>query len=289
MITIRLVRDGVFPILQNAHGSDFPTSPETGLGISGTIQGEGKLAGIPVLFIRMANCNLRCAWVLPDGSISICDTPLSSFDTRQSNNYSIAAIVDTIMLNKENINHLVISGGEPFVQKLALKLLLQKLKAEFPFHITIETNASIYDEEVAEYIDFFSLSPKLLSSSPTPEKLNRISKPFPVAGNFELLHDKRRINLHAIQSFINHSRKYPYRKDFQLKFVFSSIDDEYEIKSILKDLNGIELSDVLLMPLGDKTSELKQTESFCLKACLKNGWRFSPRYHIELFGNKHGV
>ena len=53
----------------------------TGFDFAGTIQGEGKLAGIPALFIRTAGCNLRCMWWLPDGSVSRCDTPYASFDT----------------------------------------------------------------------------------------------------------------------------------------------------------------------------------------------------------------
>lgn len=41
---------------------------------------------------------------------------------------------------------------------------MSKVKVRLRFHLTLETNATLFDPELARYIDLFSLSPKLSSS-----------------------------------------------------------------------------------------------------------------------------
>ncbi|MEA3446449.1 MAG: 7-carboxy-7-deazaguanine synthase QueE [Bacteroidota bacterium] len=285
---IRLVENGIFPIVKNHNGEVLKDLPATGQDFPGTIQGEGKLIGIPVLFVRTAGCNLRCLWEMPDGTVSACDTPYSSFDLQGSGYFDIRYVLDTIAQNLGHIQHVVISGGEPMLQNKALIELCRLLKLELKVHISIESNATIFDDDLAYYVDFFSLSPKLKGSVPNTAKLEKLN----LSGleNYSLLHEKRRMNIKIIQQFIDLRKKaYVPDYDFQLKFVVSSKDEEQEIKAILRKLTAWKNSDIVLMPVGVSGNELKSSTKLCWTMAVRNGWRFTPRLHIDLFGDKSGV
>ena len=90
-----------------------------------SIQGEGKLIGVPTYFIRSIGCNLDCAW---------CDTKYS-FDG--GTEMSIDEIVDSA----RDEMHICLTGGEPMIQREFPELLDRLLEAGK--HVTIETNGSI--------------------------------------------------------------------------------------------------------------------------------------------------
>ena len=68
-----------------------------------SIQGEGSLAGMPTTFIRLAGCHLRCKW---------CDTKYA-WSPDASKELSIEQLIAE--LAKFPANHIVITGGEPFL------------------------------------------------------------------------------------------------------------------------------------------------------------------------------
>jgi 7-carboxy-7-deazaguanine synthase len=282
---IILANEGVFPIVKDKFGNSLPDLPATGMPIAGTIQGEGILAGIPSLFIRLSSCNLRCIWQLPDGSFSRCDTPYASFDTKGSNELETSEIVKLVKHNLGPIRHIVITGGEPLLQKSGLAELTASLKKEFDVHITVETNGTIFDKDVANHIDLFSISPKLLNSVPNEKKLKALGlKP---SGPLSY-HGEKRLNLKALQSYLDFCTN--NATDLQLKFVVGLPEDELEIKdNYLKHLNGWKPENIMVMPLGATPDELRQTTSMVLEMAIRNGWRFTPRVHIDLFGSKPGV
>lgn len=283
---IFLAPEAVFPITTDEYGKPLKNKPATGFSFAGTIQGEGKMAGVPVLFVRTAGCNLRCMWSLPNGEISLCDTSFASFDTRGEKRITVESVKKTILNNLGHLKHLVISGGEPFIQPEGLTALAQQLKNECKLSISIETNGTLYNEELVNCIDFFSISPKLRNSLPTKEKLQKTGVIIP----FEPAHAERiRKNIAVIQQIIDHCNKHQH-KDFQLKFVVQNRDELLEIEdSFLSQLSGWKPDDIVLMPLGSTPDEMRQTRLVTIEAAIERGWRFSPRLQINYFKGVPGV
>ena len=103
-----------------------------------SVQGEGFHAGIPHVFVRFGNCNLRCEW---------CDTDFMTFTER-----TIDSILDEVL--SYNCNRVIFTGGEPAMQDLTT--IGGRLK-EHDITLSIETNGTI---EVDPIIDWICVSPK---------------------------------------------------------------------------------------------------------------------------------
>jgi 7-carboxy-7-deazaguanine synthase len=93
-----------------------------------SFQGESTLAGLPTLFIRFAECNLKC---------SICDTKYAFKATKKM---TVKEVLKAIYPFK--LQYVCITGGEPVVQKEALSQLVTGLFA-MDKKISIETNGSL--------------------------------------------------------------------------------------------------------------------------------------------------
>lgn len=286
MSTIILAKEGVFPITKDAEGRSLPQLPATGLAISGTIQGEGMLAGIPSLFIRLSGCNLQCMWSLNNGELSICDTSYASFNARETIKIDIADVVMLVKHNLGNMRHIVISGGEPMLQKKSLAQLCAQLKEIDNLHITLETNGTIFDADVARHIDLFSISPKLSNSNPNLEKQSGAG----VQTQKSLFdhHNKTRVNIEALQQLLSFTHQ--NNKSVQLKFVVGRPNDATEIMEIfLNRLTHWNNDQVMIMPLGATPQQLKISIPIALEAAISNNWRIASRIHIDLFGAKTGT
>ena len=123
-----------------------------------SLQGEGFLAGIPSIFIRLSGCPLRCRW---------CDTKFA-WDEDSGTEKLIEEIISEI--NNVQCNYVVITGGEPMINPHLLGLVSELHKQGK--HITIETSGIAYTSDLK--CDLVSISPKLSNSIPEDEKLKGI-------------------------------------------------------------------------------------------------------------------
>jgi 7-carboxy-7-deazaguanine synthase len=230
-----------------------------------TLQGEGTYAGHPSLFIRTSGCNLRCAWRNPDGQITRCDTPYSSFSP-EKNPIEIGELKRIIAQYPSNV-HIVITGGEPMMHKnLDGIITFARVRGH---SVTIETNGTLYWENGANH---FSISPKLSTSSSDPDH--------------GLKHEERRMNFASMASIIkNH--------DYQFKFVYNTPADVEEILNIrenLMALTGININqNIWLMPQGTTDFQFNSKAEEIWEVCKKYGWKYTDRLHIRTYGQKKGV
>ena len=220
-----------------------------------SIQGEGRLVGTPSIFIRTSGCNLRCVW---------CDTPYTSWRP-EGREQSVSDILRDV--RKYPARHVVLAGGEPLLAP-EIEELTEELKREGA-HITIETAATIFKPVVC---DLISLSPKLANSTPWKK----------ASGKFAAMHEERRLNLDVI-------RKYLAAYDYQLKFVVERPRDFEEIGNLLDQLAGVDRARVLIMAQGKTPAELRRKAKWIVARCKEYGYGFTPRLHIDLFGNRRGT
>ena len=76
--------------------------------------------------------------------------------------------------------------------------------------------------------------------------------------------------------------------DYQLKFVVTEEDDLGEIRDLVAQLRA-NPQRVVLMPEGTDPEVLRERATWLVEICKQEGYRFSPRLHIDIYGNRRGV
>ena len=219
-----------------------------------SIQGEGKYSGNPSVFIRVGGCNLTC----PGFSDRGCDSYYAVDKKFKSEwkNLSIEDIKKEIKKYLKFKSDLVITGGEPGLYFDRLYPIIEWFRG----NITIETNATI-SPDFKKYPAFkkvaFAMSVKLSNSG---EEY------------------KKRVKKEVIKSIAENAKKSFF------KFVVDR-DLKEEIEDIAR---GVDIP-IYCMPLGSTKEELEKNAPFVFDFCLKNGYKYSDRLHIRLFGKKRGV
>ena len=222
-----------------------------------SLQGEGFLAGVPSVFVRVAGCPLRCRW---------CDTKYA-WDEKAGKNYSIDKIIQTVQ--QWPCKFVVITGGEPMINS-DLSKLVRQLKAADK-HITIETAGIAYIPDLA--CDLMSISPKLSNSVPTAEDRSQKT---------EIRRQKfLRLDIAVLRELIDNYK-------YQLKFVVDSENDLPEIQETLEKIGNVDSENVMLMPQAVIRDELLAKSRMVADMCKRAGFAFSPRLHVLLWNNKRG-
>ena len=223
-----------------------------------SIQGEGKLVGVPSGFVRLAGCNLRCRY---------CDTPYA-LDVEAGREMTVGQVINDLSVYPTK--YMVVTGGEPLLAE-ELDELCSQLRAGGR-HVTLETSATI---ERTVDVDLVSISPKLSNSTPAD-------------GVLAEEHERSRLNIPAINSYLRRAGE--IGAELQLKFVLENPGDMGEVKEVLGGLDGcVESLDVLLMPQAVSRRQLDERSGWLAELCREHGYRFCQRLQISLYGNEPGT
>lgn len=287
-----------------------------------SVQGEGQYVGVPSVFLRTFGCNFRCMnfglpkdkdrWEqhaegqkhnlevkqLIDAGVhetterfedlpiihTGCDTYASIYS--EFKHFNMLKTVDEVVehllsllpegkwtqANGQDI-HLIMTGGEPLLawQRLYVELFEHPKMRDLK-NVTFETNSTQFlHTDLRDYINStgrirwtFSCSPKLSVSGERWED--------------------------AIRPDVVHDYYSCSNSDLYLKFVVADSADVDEVGRAVEAYRsaGVECP-VYLMPLGGRSEGYNLTVQEVAKLCMEQGWRFTPRLHISLFGNAWGT
>jgi 7-carboxy-7-deazaguanine synthase len=171
--------------------------------------------------------------------------------------------------------HVVFTGGEPLLWQDEIADVIKELVKYGLYDVTFETNGTV---ELNSYLsnvlkDFgitvtFSISPKLSASGESYEKA---------------------IKPEVIWSYYQHVRDTEdlFLSKAILKFVVAEESDLQEVERIALDYYK-EIEDTLpvyLMPAGGCFEEYNALAPKVAQWAIDNGYKFSPRLHINIWGN----
>lgn len=283
-----------------------------------SVQGEGRFVGVPSIFMRTFGCNFKCAgFGMPRGQCSTasddvaevlhmynkfeelplvetgCDSYASwdprfkQFSPTLDNDEIISRMYDLLPTGSwhnpnGNNTHLVITGGEPLLgwQKNYPTLLDHKLMLDLT-NITFETNGTQeLSEEFHEYIQDWHADPVFIEThlGQFREMTFSVSPKLSVSG--EAWAD-------AIKPDI--IKQYQEIAVTYLKFVVEQVEDFEEVDQAVHEYREAGfMGSVYVMPVGGTLNGYNQNRIHVADEALKRGYYYSPRLHVDLWGNGWG-
>lgn len=238
-----------------------------------SLQGEGRSMGVPAIFLRLTGCNLMCGGMgtdqdgkLHEGATWRCDT-IEVW--QQGRLYDFEELVNAMNEKMEFITkleegaHLIITGGEPLLQRARIEKLLEYLDKEYILRpvVEIETNGTIIpSDELIDKVDYWNVSPKLGNSGMTAA---------------------RTVNVKAIELF-------NFLPGSIFKYVINDAGDIQHIKDLVNN-NIIKRKKVWLMPAASDKETLSLKSPYVAKLAMDNGFNFCTRLQVEIWNQTTGV
>lgn len=223
-----------------------------------SMQGEGPSAGQRAVFLRLAGCNLACAW---------CDTRYSwdwhRYDRQASTRECDAEVLaaDLARLADPHTRLLVLTGGEPLLQQPAMAGLLDSLYKTAP-HIRceVETNGTVLPAPaLTERVHRYVVSPKLAHSG---------------------VPSRSRWRPDTLAAFAAQPQSV-------LKIVAAGVDDLREAE-VIAAAAGFAPHRVWIMPLADAADSMLAGARALAGPALDAGFNLALRQHLLLWGNTPG-
>jgi len=283
-----------------------------------SLQGEGRFVGVPSVFLRTYGCNFTCSGfgckpgekstgaddvaeivhMYPTfNDLPLVDTGCDSYASwhpafkHLSPTYTTEDLV-THMTDltpnrrwlQENGNdvHLVITGGEPLLgwQRAYSELLSHPRMADLK-NLTFETNGT--QELHADFKHFlldWTLNPRgTLGGRRGPDALT-FSVSAKLSASGEKWEDAIRPDI--VMSYANIGTTY-------LKFVVETDEHIEDARRATREFRDAGFKgQIYLMPQGGIVEPYDKNKLRIANICCEQGWNYSPRLHVDLWGNGWG-
>lgn len=283
-----------------------------------SLQGEGRFVGVPSVFLRTYGCNFTCAgFGCKPGekstgadevakvveqykdftSLPLVDTGCDSYASwhpafkHLSPTYTTQDLVGGMLALTPNQHwvqdngndvHLVITGGEPLLgwQRAYSELLSHPGMADLK-NLTFETNGTqkLHDDFKHFLLDW-TLNPRGTPGGRRGPDALTFSVSAKLSASGEKWEDA--ICPDIVMSYQNIGTTY-------LKFVVETNEHINEARKATEEYRKAGFTGkIYLMPQGGIVEPYEKNKVNIADVCCAEGWNYSPRLHVDLWGNGWG-
>ncbi len=216
------------------------------------LQGEGRMIGVPTLFVRFGYCDSRCSW---------CDTLYAVLPEQVRDNamqMSAAAIRDRLVALDPTVPWITLSGGNPVMHDLTALVALLHASGR---KIAVETQGTVFREWLRA-CEVVTVSPKPPSSG--------------MATNFAQLDRFAALHQANLKVVVFDDADLGYAKDVHLRY--PAVPFYMQVGNAV----GADDRDALLTKLGWLGARVLADPALQDAVVL-------PQLHVLLYGNRRGV